>query len=178
MNIFLLDRNAKIAAQYHGDKHCIKAILENFQMLSTVHRVVDGTLTKVNNRKHYILNDSREEVLYKATHINHPCTIWSRESTENYSFLVEMTKHLIEEYRVRYGKIHKSSQLLPYLEAPPVGITKTEWTEPAQAMPDEYKSSDYVEAYRNYYIHDKLLKRGIVEYKNKNIPFFLSPYMQ
>ena len=42
MNIFYLDKNAKIAAQSHGDKHVVKMVLEYAQILSTAHRVIDG----------------------------------------------------------------------------------------------------------------------------------------
>ena len=38
MNIFVLDKNPRIAALYHCDKHCVKMILETAQMLSTAHR--------------------------------------------------------------------------------------------------------------------------------------------
>jgi len=33
MNIFILDNNPKLAAQYHCDKHCVKMILESAQLL-------------------------------------------------------------------------------------------------------------------------------------------------
>ena len=38
MNIFYLNKDPKIAAIEHNDKHCVKMILENAQMLSTAHR--------------------------------------------------------------------------------------------------------------------------------------------
>ena len=38
----------------------------------------------------------------------------------------------------------------------PAGITSSEFTEPPQAMPDEYKvDGDSITAYWNYYIGDK-----------------------
>ena len=42
MNIFYLDRDPKIAAEMHCDKHVVKMILESAQMMSTAHRVLDG----------------------------------------------------------------------------------------------------------------------------------------
>ena len=45
MNIFYLDKNPKICAMYHNDKHVVKMILEYAQLLSTAHRVLDGTLS-------------------------------------------------------------------------------------------------------------------------------------
>jgi hypothetical protein len=37
MNIFYLDKDPKIAAQFHCDKHVVKMIIETAQMLSTAH---------------------------------------------------------------------------------------------------------------------------------------------
>jgi len=45
MNIFYLDNDPKVCAEMHNDKHCIKMILEYAQLLSTAHRVLDGTLS-------------------------------------------------------------------------------------------------------------------------------------
>ena len=42
MNIFYLNKDPKIAAMEHNDKHCVKMILEYAQMLSTAHRELDG----------------------------------------------------------------------------------------------------------------------------------------
>ena len=42
MNIFYLDRDPKIAAEMHCDKHVVKMILESAQMMRTAHRVLDG----------------------------------------------------------------------------------------------------------------------------------------
>ena len=43
MNIFCLHEDPKIAAQMSCDKHVVKMILESAQLLSTCHRVQDGT---------------------------------------------------------------------------------------------------------------------------------------
>ena len=43
MNIFVLDENPIVAARMMCDKHVVKMIVESGQMLSTVHRVLDGT---------------------------------------------------------------------------------------------------------------------------------------
>jgi hypothetical protein len=39
MNIFVLSKYPRLAAEMHCDKHCVKMILETAQMLSTAHRV-------------------------------------------------------------------------------------------------------------------------------------------
>ena len=90
MNIFILDNDPVKAAQQQCDKHVVKMIVESAQMLSTAHRMLDGHVelrpSKSGKRmvKHYILNDKRDDILYKAVHYNHPCTVWTMESHENY----------------------------------------------------------------------------------------------
>ena len=46
MNIFILDEDPVIAAKMLCDKHVPKMIVESAQMLSTAHRLLDGTPTK------------------------------------------------------------------------------------------------------------------------------------
>ena len=42
MNIFVLDEDPRVSAEMVCDKHVVKMIIESAQMLSTVHRYVDG----------------------------------------------------------------------------------------------------------------------------------------
>ena len=51
MNIFVLDRDPKLAAQQHLDKHVVKMILEYAQLLSTAHRMLDGKPIKLAYRE-------------------------------------------------------------------------------------------------------------------------------
>jgi hypothetical protein len=166
MNIFYLSNNPKKAAEYHLDKHVVKMILESAQLLCTSHRILDGTqlvcqeTTKsgnVRNIKRYILSNNKfNKLLYNATHINHPCAKWVRDSINNYDWLYQLFIHLCDEYTFRYGKKHKTDILLrELLKTAPKNIPNTEFTLPAQAMPKQYKSSDPVIAYRNYYINEK-----------------------
>jgi hypothetical protein len=84
------------------------------------------------------------EAPYKRSYYNHPCTKWVRESQANYEWLLTHAYGLCEEYFLRYGKIHK------------LGLDQELGLTPfAQAMPDEYKNDDVVQAYRNYYNGEK-----------------------
>jgi hypothetical protein len=165
MNIFYLDSNPQKCAEYHMDRHSIKMVLEYCQLLSTAHRVLDGVQTvglSESGRKktvYHIVNDNRNDILYSATHINHPSAVWVRKSAKNYMHLVCILVHLCKEYTYRYGKIHKceSSGLVYKLGVPPNNISYTEpFTEPTPAMPDEVKvKGDSISSYRNYYIKNK-----------------------
>ena len=43
MNIFYLDPDPKVCAEMHNNKHTVKMIIEYAQLMSTAHRVLDGT---------------------------------------------------------------------------------------------------------------------------------------
>ena len=164
MNIFYLDKNPQRCAQMHVDKHCVKMILEYAQLLSTAHRVLDGVLTtglsqSGRKQQRYILSDEREQMLYSATHINHPSAVWVRQSSANYMWLAELLEECCREYSYRYGKIHKveSSGLMQILKNVfPINISDKPFTEPTPAMPDECKvPGDSIQSYHNYYWSNK-----------------------
>lgn len=162
MNIFLLDWNPRIAAQYHCDKHVIKMIIETAQMLYSAH---------------WSLNSPLPVGAYKLAHKNHPCSIWVRQSISNYMWLCSLGIWLCREYKYRYGshKTHKTeAHILWLLHNPPVGIPYLEMATPAQAMPDEYKNSDPIKAYQTFYLESKMKQRGIVKYTNRPVPEFLT----
>ena len=139
MNIFVLDRDPKIAAYMMCDKHVVKMILESAQMLCAAHHVLGSKL----------------DIPYKIAHKNHPSTIWTRECAANYSWLYEHMRALGDEYTKRYNKIHMSITKCKYLWRFPNDIPRTEFTQPPQCMPDEYKDKCSIKAYWNYYIGEK-----------------------
>ena len=161
MNIFYLSNDPRTCAEMHNDKHCVKMILEYAQLLSTAHRYLDGDLivgvSKTGRKqKRYVLPDSRDTVLYAATHINHPSAVWTRQSDRNYDWLYVMWHELMSEYTYRYGKVHACEKLIKPLSRLPYKIPKGSFTEPTPAMPDEYKvPGNSIQSYHNYYINDK-----------------------
>ena len=178
MNIFYLDNDTKKCAEMHVDKHCVKMILEYAQLLSTTHRVLDGTqLTRLSKtgRKQtaFVLSDDRELVLYTATHINHPSAIWVRKSEQNYRWLFSLYIELMREYNYRYGKIHACMRLVSELNKPPKNIEfGNGFAEPTPAMPDNYKvAGDSIQSYKNYYLGDK---QRMFSWKNRDKPFWIT----
>ena len=176
MNIFYLDNNVRHCAEMHNDKHCVKMILEYAQLLSTAHRILDGTvstgLTKTGRKKTvYALADYRDTILYSATHVNHPSATWVRQSKENYIWLANLLLALCEEYTYRYGKIHKVERdglCYVLLKNVPSNIPNKPFTEPTPAMPDDVKIIDNsIASYRNYYIKNKT---HLAKWKNRPIP--------
>ena len=174
MNIFYLHKCPVISAKAMTNKHVVKMILESAQLLSTAHRMIDGNPLvgmsssgrKSTTYQHPdpVLNDA----LYKATHYNHPSAVWSRECSANYHWLYDHFVALCDEYTHRYGKIHLcETKLKDILAKAPKNITVKHQTVMPQAMPEEYKRSCSVEAYRAYYEATKLkLDVDIIRYKD------------
>lgn len=177
MNIFYLDHDTKKCAEMHVDKHCVKMILEYAQLLSTAHRVLDGTESITlsdsgRKKKVWSLPDSRDSLLYSATHINHPSAIWVRQSSDNYNWLFRMFIDLMREYTFRYGKIHSCARLIPELKNTPNNIPSAGFSQPTPAMPDHYKvSGDAVQSYHNYYNGDK---QRMFSWKKRSIPSWIT----
>ena len=175
MNIFYLDEDVTECAKMHVDKHCVKMILEYAQLLSTAHRVIDGTLlTGISDKGHkrtsWILPDDRNDVLYKATHINHPSAIWVRENAHNYVWLFRLFGALMDEYTYRYGKKHACEHLASTLSYRPKNIPKGSLTEPPCCMPDDCKVDSTIDSYRNYY---KTYKSHMFLWKNRPQPVWI-----
>jgi hypothetical protein len=154
MNIFFLDNDIKKCAQYHCDKHVVKMILETAQLLCGVHHMTDQVAP---------------QVPYKLSHKNHPCAIWSRESLTNYLVLCELGLELCYEYTYRYGRRHKSQEVIEWCIINKPNIVDIGYTEPPKAMPDEYKVDSVVESYRNYY---RGAKASFAVWKNREKPFW------
>ena len=158
MNIFYLDNDPIKCAEMHCDKHVCKMIIEYAQMLSTAHRMLDGTqYTDASSGRRIqrwrLDNSNMDGVLYKASHINHPSTRWVRENAIQYQYAYDMFTALCDEYTYRYGKIHLTdTKLRDLLNEIPNNITLGSYSEPPQCMPEDVKvQNDSISAYHKYY---------------------------
>jgi hypothetical protein len=151
MNLFYLDPDINKAVNYHCDKHVVKMCLETAQILCTaLHRY--GIAAP-----------------YKPTHIRHPTVLWAGDSLQHYSWLKEFGLALCLEYTWRYKKSHASEAVIKSLPTNP-SIRGSDWREPPQAMPDSYKGSNTVEAYRRFYRGEKL---HFSKWTNRPTPLFM-----
>lgn len=158
MNIFHLHKDPKTCARYHCDKHVVKMILETGQMLSTAYQKYMGEDTE----------------LYKPAYPKHPMTIWVGESKGNYVWSLHLLNYLCKEYFYRYNKHHKTSEILKKL------VNKSDklmpkfqyksFLIPPLCMPDEYKVSNYIKSYRNYYVGEK---KRFARYTGVDAPDFM-----
>lgn len=141
MNIFFLSEEPNEAAKMACDRHSIKMILESAQMLSTV------------LRQHGYDGDT---YIYGQTHVKHPSTIWAGKTRANFDWLLEHALALCREYTARYGKFHKSEEILYRCGDLRDFIPEGSLTVPPKCMGLEYKVGDsnwkdVVASYRKYY---------------------------
>lgn len=173
MNIFYLSHDPAECARQHLDKHVVKMIVEYGQLMSTAHRVLDGTpyLGKtINNRniQRWLLPDERESVIWKASHVNHPSGLWLRSSSTHYKWLYSLWLEMLKEYTYRYQKAHSNERMINWFYMLPNNIPIKGWlSDPTPAMPDEYKTNNSIQSYRNYY---KGAKKGFAVWKNRPVP--------
>ena len=156
MNIFYLDPDPAICARYHCDKHVVKMILESAQLLSTaIHDACPGM-----------------QGLYRPTHKSHPCAIWARQGRKNYEWLLNLTYWLGEEYRHRFGKTHKTVREVFSLLKEGLALldSSNPFTEPPQCLPEQYRQASTVQAYREYYLHEK---KRFAKYTDREYPAWL-----
>jgi hypothetical protein len=164
VNIFYLHTDPYLAAMYQCDKHVVKMVLETAQLLCSVHHILGSNLP--------------EDKLYRLTHKNHPCAIWARSSRYNYDWLRRHGMGLCKEYTLRYGKVHKSQQLIELCN---IHMPNLDWniphTPPPQAMPEECKIElntlpfyNTTRAYRKYYNNVKRLTMDCSWNKTRSCP--------
>ena len=127
-------------------------ILETAQLLCGVHWMIG------------------EEAPYKLSHKNHPCSKWVREDLNNYLWLCELGLELCEEYKYRYGKTHKTYQVILWCIDNKPNIPDIEFTSPPLAMPDVCKiNNNIISSYRNYYIIEK---SSFCVWKGREVPYW------
>lgn len=165
MNIFVLDKKPETAAKYHCDKHVIKMCIESAQLLSTAHRLLDGSQStyfsaKSNKyKKHWLLQDVREPIIYKVAHPHHPATKWVMQSSANYNWLYRLFVALCDEYTFRYNKTIKTDLLLRDILANlPANIPVcssdivSNFVLAMKSSPECMDHSDPIESYRKFYM--------------------------
>jgi hypothetical protein len=138
MNIFAVDSDPVIAAQNLCDKHIVCMPKEAAQVLSTVMDRYGAWKEGMNEP-------------YQA---NGPCALWAGATRGNASWLLAHGFALCEEYTFRYGKTYLSLERLRLIDlsAVPEGPLQPF----VQVMPEEYRGSDAVAAYRLFYLRGKI----------------------
>lgn len=158
MNLFFLAIDTDVSSHYYCNRHCIKIILELAQLGYTAH---------------WCSNSSSLESCplkpYKKTHVNHPLSLWTRQDTANYRYVIQMGLSLCRLYTHRYGKIHKTQYHLEWLSQhipspdPTLSIDRFCATKSIPkgctpvplCMPEQFYTDDLIYSYRLYYLLEK-----------------------
>jgi hypothetical protein len=197
MNIFFLFKCWVKAAQAQCDRHVVKMILEMAQLLSSTIHCYQLALPE----------DEQDGVEmayvapYKKTHVNHPMRRWTAESEENFLWTLNHGLALCDEYTFRYGKRHKTQDLLERIRdcySDVVEFPKKELTVPPtctseghrrpwveREVVDQGRTSvitvkprpeswdELVGYYRSFYLADKMSQDWCKWAKGREMPAFL-----
>ena len=171
MNIFALSRSPQESARQMLDKHIVKMPTETCQMLHTniVYMQYVHTYGKEPQLKD--LKAFHQEIgseLMKPAMLNHPSTIWARQSLDNFDWLLYHGVSLCGEYTHRYEIEHGTQKRIvdcglyrefienhnyPLDELTPVSIAMDDMYRIENTFDDEW---DFViESYRHYYLEGK-----------------------
>lgn len=175
MNIFFLDHDPELAAQYlvdihTGSRNCGgKMIVETAQMLAncyTKEELEFAPRTKDGNVRGY-------------SYYNHCCSRWVRESLDNFTWLVKHGKAMVSEKIYRGGKLHFCGKFIDWCDKnPPMSMSYNGFTRPALAVGKFVHLrllDDYVDTYRQFYVLDKKFDKNMNRmdiYTNRTKPFF------
>ena len=166
MNIFALSKDPVESAQEMLDKHIVKMPTETCQMLHTnalFNEFVDryGYEPTLRRLKEY--HEETKSILMKPAMLNHPSTIWARQSVHNTMWLFEHGIALCKEFEFRYGKEHGSHSRT--LQTPMEYDADSKLATPVSiAMFDEYRIPNkygkhcweyVIDSYRHYYLEGK-----------------------
>ena len=178
MNIFALSKDPVESAQEMLDKHVVKMPTETCQMLHTnglFNEYVEryGKEPSLRQLKNY--HTEIESTLMKPAMLNHPSTIWARQSIHNTMWLFEHGIALCKEFEFRYGKEHGSYSRT--LQTPmEYDADSTLATPVSIAMFDEYRIDNkygkhcwefVIDSYRHYYLEGKW---KFAEWRNERMP--------
>lgn len=158
MNIFIFHKNLTKNARCFTDKHLIKMIVEQTQLLCNAY---------------YVTDSPKPQNIYRPYNLNHPATQWVTQSKQNWLWLHRSTQELLKEYTYRFEKTHRAQQLVQSLCVPALpDIPKTPHV---LIMPIEYRQKNALAAYRAYLLHEK---QHTFTWTKRKPPHFIKRYLQ
>lgn len=106
MNIFWLDKDPKLSAEYACDQHIVNQITEYGQLLhSALYSLGFDDLQ-----------------MRRISNMNHPCAVWVRTDFANFVYLCRLTEEYYRQYKVRYGNKQHLSFLKMQVTLQSIGI--------------------------------------------------------
>lgn len=129
VNVFALDERPTVAAEFLIDRHVLTIPFHVSLILAAANGGPYNHLTK-----------------------EHPWVQWVLSGRDNYKWLYLHGLAACKEYTYRYGKPHKSLDIITLLDRPCRNL-KEGSTPFIENVPSMYKCKDPVKAYRNFYMN-------------------------
>lgn len=139
MNIFILDHDAQRAAKAYQDRHLRWGVADTAAVMTAAHMSLDGECP----------------VTPMQVDTRHAMATWTRESSGNYRWMMDLNYCLLREFELRMRKQHHLHRYCTHLFSmgEPRNIVQRALIDFPQAIPDLYKVPRYpVLGYRNYYL--------------------------
>lgn len=163
MNIFILDRGVRRAAEQHHDAHVRKMLLEYTQLLCTAFPEPTENAqwpTPTEWKKATPNERIRANTLpYSRTlgQFNNACAVWTRTSRDNFVFVLTLAEALVVEFEYRFDKEHGSKPAIEWVRqnVDRAQVPAGSMTPHVLRMPEQYHDVDAVKAYRRYYAAEK-----------------------
>lgn len=138
MNIFASYECPKKSAEVLDDRRLNKMILESAQMLCSAVTITSKGMI---------------QAPYQNTHVNHPCSVWTRDRIANFLWLRDHMEFLLIEYGRRFDRVHGCDYVFRFLKhncnTIPSGPSDYASRQPfVNSTP--YKDLDVHEAYQRY----------------------------
>lgn len=151
MNLFFLHQDHDQTARWHYDKHISKMIVENCQILATAYPPGVARM--------------------KITHKNHPCSVWSRESLDNFNYAIAYGEALCREYSYRYSnKTHKCQADLDWYKNNQPDIPDIGPTDPPRAFGDQKHLIPVSNCVHTDYLRYYKTKTHLFSWKGREVP--------
>jgi hypothetical protein len=191
MNIFALSKCPHESARQMLDKHIVKMPTETCQMLHTnivYMQFVNAHGKEPTQRELKAFHKASKSKLMKPSMLNHPSTIWARQSFSNFMWLFEHGLALCEEHKIRYPKEDEKGNIIEHGSYHRIlqcnshtdlvidfEFNEDSLTPVSIAMDDRYRIKNtfddewefVIQSYRHYYLEGKW---DIAEWKNNRRP--------
>jgi len=147
MNLFILDLNPRVAAEYYQDLHINKIIIEGTQLLAAAYpleRLAQDDCPR-----------TQKGTVRKHGHYNHPMTKWVRTNMSNFVWTLNHLDGLYQERLYRFEKEHFSKDFIEWVWNNPPELLHGSLTEHPQcfaiSFPECIVPGNPVQGYHNYY---------------------------
>lgn len=111
MNLFVTSMDPEECARNLDDKRVGKLLMEANQMMSLAIKVHwpddDGS---------HVFWETSTELTSGWSHLNHPVSVWVRQTRSNFEWTLAHAKALASEFKHRYGRDHASALRLEFME--------------------------------------------------------------